>query len=296
MGGRTIKLYIMGDDFNNLKSAELSSWSGKVFIGQRKHSNLIKNLPELGVPGTYMLIAKDEQSLLAKLYIGEADTINSRIYNHYVQKDWWDTFVAFVSKDANLTKSHARYLEKELHSVASQNAPSIKIMNESEPTGSKLPLPDIDEMNEFFANMLFILENLGIVDFAAGKSNVNIVEKDLFYISLTRDRVDSKGDVVQARMAITKDGYRLLKGSYIENDERDSFADHPYHALRKNLDDNSFFELSEVSGCQRLKKDTDFTSPSAAASIVKNRAVNGRKEWKLSDGTTLDDYEAEIKK
>lgn len=27
MGGKTIKLYIMGDQYNNLKSAELSNWS-----------------------------------------------------------------------------------------------------------------------------------------------------------------------------------------------------------------------------------------------------------------------------
>jgi hypothetical protein len=296
VGGRTIKLYIMGVDYSNLRSAELSNWSGKAFIGLRKHSNLIKGLAELGVPGIYMLIAKDQQSFLTKLYIGEADTINNRIYNHYVQKDWWDTFVAFVSKDANLTKSHVRYLEKELHSVASKNAPSIEILNESEPTGSKLPQPDVDDMNEYLANMLFMLENLGIVDFAAGKSEVDIVEKELFFLSLTRDRVDSNGNVVQARMAITKDGYRLLKGSYIENEQRESFADHPYYALRRNLDEKGYFEASEIPGCKKLRNNTDFTSPSAAAAIVKNRAVNGRKEWKQADGTTLDDFEAKIKK
>lgn len=27
MGGKTIKIYIIGDQYNNLKSAELSNWS-----------------------------------------------------------------------------------------------------------------------------------------------------------------------------------------------------------------------------------------------------------------------------
>jgi len=40
----------MGDDYKNLKTAELSNWTGKAFIGERKHSKLIQNINELSVP------------------------------------------------------------------------------------------------------------------------------------------------------------------------------------------------------------------------------------------------------
>lgn len=296
MGGRTIRLYVAGAEQSHLKSAELINWSGKAFIGERKHSNLVKALPELNATGVYFLISRDDSTYQTKIYVGEADSIGARIYNHYTQKDWWETFVVFVSKDANLTKSHVRHLEKEFYKLAQQSAASIEIMNDADPPGSKLPLPEVDDMNDFMANMIFVMENLGIVNFAGGKSGVSISEKDLFYLSLTKDRVDAKGSVVQAKMARTEDGYRLLKGSYIETEQRDSFAEHPYHSLREKLEGKGFFEDSDVPGCKKLAKDAEFSAPSAAASIVKNRAVNGRKEWKQLDGTTLDDYEASIKK
>jgi Domain of unknown function (DUF4357) len=286
----------MGSEFSHLKSAELSSWNGKAYIGGRKHSNLIKSLAELDVPGIYLLISKDDRSSVAQLYVGEADSISGRIYNHYVQKDWWDTFVAFVSKDSNLTKAHVRYLEKEFHHIVKQNTAGLMIMNESDPTGSKLPPSDIDEMHEFLSNMLFILENLGVVDFAAHGSNVAVEDNYVFYLNLGKGRVDAQGKPVQAHMVITEDGYRLLKGSYIDTEEKASFADHAYHALRANLEQQKFFGPTDVSGCLLLSKDADFTSASAAAAVVKNRSVNGRKEWRLFDGTTLDDHEAMVKK
>ena len=44
-----------------------------------------------------------------------------------------------------------------------------------------------------------------------------------------------------------------------------------------------------------LKEDVDFNSSSAAASVVKNRATNGPKEWKNSSGMTLDEFETKEK-
>lgn len=92
-------------------------------------------------------------------------------------------------------------------------------------------------------------------------------------------------------MIITPNGYKLLKESYIEIQERQSFLTHPYYNLRKKLEIEGYYKQSNNPGCLILNKDIDFSSPSAAASIVKNRATNGKKEWKLKDGTTLDDYE-----
>jgi hypothetical protein len=51
---------------------------------------------------------------------------------------------------------------------------------------------------------------------------------------------------------------------------------------------------SQYNGCYILQKDIDFTSPSVAAAVVKNRAVNGRLEWRLKNGTILDDYENQM--
>jgi len=42
--GQTIKLYIAGDDFKNIKIAELSNWTGKAYVGERKHSKVIQKI------------------------------------------------------------------------------------------------------------------------------------------------------------------------------------------------------------------------------------------------------------
>ena len=56
MAGKTIKLYIYGEESKFLKSAELSNWSGKAFIGDRKNVPIIQKMDELSSPGIYFLI------------------------------------------------------------------------------------------------------------------------------------------------------------------------------------------------------------------------------------------------
>ena len=112
MAGKTIKLYISGEEQKNLKSAELSNWSGKAFIGGRKNVPIIQKMEELSSPGIYFLISKNLTDTQITLYVGEADEVNSRLRNHLSGKDWWDTFVCFISKDGNLTKAHVKDIWK----------------------------------------------------------------------------------------------------------------------------------------------------------------------------------------
>jgi len=293
MGGKTIKLYIMGDEYNNLKTAELSNWSGKAYIGERKHSKLIQGIDELSTPGIYFLLTQDEDTNQKHIYIGEADDITARIANHYSAKAWWETFIAFISKDSNLTKAHVRYLEKRFYKIAKENGTAFNLENTSEPPGSKLPKSDVDDLEDFLQSMIYVLQNLSLIDFVrTSDSEPNLLKDgDEFYLPLTNNRKDEKGEVLKAFLKITKNGYRLLKGSFIEKDERSSFKKHNYYSLRKKIETQNMLKDSKYNGCYILVKDIDFTSSSAAASVAKNRATNGPKEWKLESGLTLDDWE-----
>jgi len=290
--GQTIKLYIAGDDLKNIKIVELSNWTGKAYVGERKHSKVIQKIEELSSPGVYLLFSRDLKIFQISLYIGEADEVNKRINDHIRAKDWWTDFIIFISKDTNLTKSHVRYLEKRLYEISIEKKSSIELKNNSKPTGSKLPLSEIDDMEEYLEKLQFILKNLGIINldssYVADKSEIEL--ENIFYLSLTKDRIDESGNILTAKMIIINDGYRLLSGSYIEKEERASFSKHVYYPLRKKYESNDFFEESKYEGCYILKTDIDFNSPSAAASVVKNRATNGQKEWKLKNGNTLDEY------
>ena len=294
MAGKTIKLYIAGDELKNLKTAELSKWSGKAYIGERKHVPLIQKIDELTNPGIYFLLSQDESSAQKNLYIGEADEANARLKNHISSKDWWDSFVIFISKDSNLTKAHVRYLEKKFFQIAKDNTTAFNLQNSSEPPGSKLPQSDIDDLEDFLNSMVFVLQNLGILDFAKIKEIDDVIpvnNADIFYIPLTNDRIDTNGNQLKAMLQVTNNGYRVLKGSYIEKEARQSFHKHSYYPLRLKLESENVFGESNLSGVYLLNKDIDFNSPSAAASIVKNRATNGPKEWKLLTGMTLDEWE-----
>ncbi len=290
--GQTIKLYIHGDNLKNLKTAELSNWTGKAYFGERKHSKIIQEIDELKSPGVYFLLSRDMNEFQIALYIGEADEVNKRISDHFRGKDWWTDFVIFISKDTNLTKSHVRYLEKKLHNISIEKTTLIDLKNNSNPTGSKLPISEMDDMDEFLEKIIFMLKNLGIINLEKIEvQEVSLNKDNIFYLDLTKDRVDENNNKLQAKLQITNDGYRLLKGSYIEKEERPSFKKHIYYPLRKQFETDKYMKDSDYDGCYILQQDIDVRSPSAAASIVKNRATNGPKEWKLKDETTLDEFQ-----
>lgn len=295
MTDKIIKLFIM-ESKKNLKTVDLSNWVGKIFIGNRKHIDIIQQIPEISKStGIYFLLGKDVQTEESFLYIGEADDVANRIKQHSLSKKqaWFDEFIIFVSKDMDLTKAHVRYLEKSLYDLAKQNLTTITIKNSCSPPGSNLSDADIAYMKEFQNNMVFILNNLGVIDFVKTQDKNNkISSKDIFYLPLTQDRIDKNGNIAKARMIISENGYILLKNSYVESAERaPSFKNHIYYKIRKKLENDNLFINSDIKGLWVTKNDIPFKSCSAAAAVVKNRATNGRAEWKLSNNMTLDEFE-----
>jgi hypothetical protein len=288
--GKTIKIFVIKDDkYRDLKTVELSNWVGKCFIGQRQHLKILKDFEELDGPAVYYLLSDRSESSQIQLYVGEADIASNRLRQHS-SKIWWDNFVIFVSKDANLTKSHVRYLERGSYDICSGNPTTINLKNNSTPPGSRLPDSDISDMDDFHENIIFILDHLGIVDFSSASETSDIDYENIFEIKLTSDKKDENGEILTGKMVITESGYRLLKDSYIESKARESFTTHTYYPVRKKLETDGYFKESKFEGCLQLKENIDFPSPSAAASIVKNRATNGKKEWKHKSGMTLADY------
>jgi len=240
------------------------------------------------------LLSKDINEFKIALYVGETDEVNTRFTNHFREKDWWTDFVIFISKDSNLTKSHVRYLEKKLYDLSNTKNTLIDLKNSTNPPNSKLPISEMDDMDEFLEKIIFILKNLGIINLEKIEIKETTLNNndDIFYLDLTKDRINTDDNQrLQAKLLITNDGYRLLKGSFIEKKERPSFKKHTYYKLRKEFEVDEFMKDSNYDGCFILTNNIDVRSASAAASIAKNRATNGLKEWKLQDGTTLDEFQ-----
>ena len=69
---------------------------------------------ELDRTGIYFLTGPDrEDSDTLQIYIGESDNVRKRLVQHSKDenKDFWERTCVVTSKDRNITKAHARYLE-----------------------------------------------------------------------------------------------------------------------------------------------------------------------------------------
>ena len=296
--GKTIKIYIRGNTPRSLRSIEIVNWSGKAFMGNRTHLKQLKEIPELSETGIYFLLNNNEDSGLTEIYIGETDTASQRL-NQHTSKDWWDTFVVFISRD--LTKAHVRYLESKLYDLAKVSVSSLKVMNDGVPPGSKLPEPDECAMEEFASNMIFTLESLGLGLFQSETTSseiindVNQFEKNQirnsnpknyeaaqgmnFHITLPKD-LSPNNEYIKAHMSVNNGSFILKAGSPIRKDSGDSFEGHSYYELWKQIVHSNAVESTSNPKILITTRDLEFKSPSAAGAIVRARATNGRSEWK----------------
>src|SRR5437870_299455 len=129
--GRQIRIYVLGDDPQSLKTVELGNWTGKAIVGPRSElATALQSREELRQPSLYFLLAPAaDNPALTEVYIGEAEDFAARVRSHEKDKDWWEAFVVFVSKDANLTKAHVRYLERWFYDRACGASLRVRVMN-----------------------------------------------------------------------------------------------------------------------------------------------------------------------
>lgn len=91
----------------------------------------------------------------------------------------------------------------------------------------------------------------------------------------------------EARGQRTPNGFVVFQDSTAVLENRPSAQQrHPFVVvLRKQLIANG--TLIQQDGVLRFTKNTEFSSPSAAAAVVHGGGANGLTEWKTKDGTTL---------
>ena len=114
MSGKSIRLFLVDGRPTGLLVAEVSNWTGKILVAPRAQLADPVKRNEAHRTGIYLLVGDDPAaSGQSRVYVGEADSVGKRLVQHSRDeaKDFWDRAIAVVSKDENLTKAHARYLE-----------------------------------------------------------------------------------------------------------------------------------------------------------------------------------------
>jgi len=280
MPSATIKLFLVHGDAKRLRTAELSNWTGKAVAGPRSELDGVLTRDEAGKSGVYFLSGTESESGKPAVYIGEAESIRERLRVH-LDKDFWNHVLFFISKDENLTKAHIRYLEGRLIEQA-KAAGRAKVMN-SQTGGSKLPESDREDMEIFLQRIQQLMPVLGADALVPiGSTPTDHVERQLLVCEI-------KG--LKAIGHLIPTGIVVLKGSQAVLKERASAHQWPYTlASRKRLIEDG--TLVEDGGHLPFTRDSEFTSPSAAATVVHGGSANGLIAWKNKDGKTLKELEA----
>jgi len=283
MKGRSIRIFLVDGTASGLRTAELGLSTIKAVVVPRASlSEAGQRRPELSKTGVYVLLGPASDGR-RHIYIGEADTVITRLTNHIKEKDFWTDAVIFVSKDEALTKAHVRYLEARLIKLAKE-AKRSDLANGTTPSEvGKLPEADVVEMEQFVEQARLLLGALGYDVFESACS----VE----LAAAASDGADAPtfqfaGDGFSASCVVSSERgqFVVVAGSRARKTETNSLLS-TYRTARAELVNRGV--LRDAGTHYELTQDYAFGSASAAAAVVSGQTINGRTAWKhvLSDET-----------
>ena len=290
--GRSVRLFLTEGTASGLTTAEIINWTGHILTGSRNGLSRLLQREELTRTGIYFLAGTGWNDLdTPRVYIGESDSVGKRLIQHSRDgtKGFWERTCVITSKDQNITKAHARYLEASLIAIASKVG-TASVVNSTMPPPIALPEADQSDMECFIDQILLILPVLGF-DFlrqprvAGDDTNLPDNEDSPIFQLVHKKR----GIEAQAREV---DGeFVVLKGSTAIAAWWGKSLDHSYAKLHAQLVRSARL-VPERTDILRFSANVAFRSPSAAAAVVLARPVNGRTAWK-TNGVTYHEWDAD---
>jgi Domain of unknown function (DUF4357) len=285
--GKSVKMFLADGTPGGLLTTEIMNWTGHIVAAPRSDLAQLLERPEASRTGVYLLIGDDPDSLGgAKAYTGEGDDIGKRLVQHAKLeaqggKDFWERAVILTSKDANMTKAHARYLESKLITLA-KHAKRATLTNSTEPPLPALPEADVSDMEYYIAQTKIVLPVLGVNIFRAttpkppgppnGGETVSVQASPVFELHLKKEDIIARAQEIDGEFTVLAASQARHSWTGVEV--------HGYTALRQKLEKDGTLVAAESGVSMRFAYDHVFPSPSAAAAVVAGRSANGRNEWK----------------
>ncbi len=147
----------------------------------------------------------------------------------------------------------------------------------------------IPRVQGFRKKALTLINNLNLLEFLnTGEEKkfkrISNQPDAIFTMKLKRNNKDKTASLV-----ITENGYKLIKGSFVAKDEAPYFSGMSAYKKRNELIEKGL--LQDNGDIYITNEDIYFKSPSGASDVVSGSSTNGRTEWKLENGTTLNEFE-----
>ena len=290
----SIIIFLLTGDPNGIRTAQISMSTIQAIAFRRHQLREVRDhFPEIERPGAYVLIGTDQVDQDQNqdqncAYIGESENVGKRLATHNGSdaKDYWTDTVVLISKDENLTKSHARYIEANLIQDADKNHRWTLPNKQTPPSETgKLPLPERAAMDEFIEQTKTLVSSLGWDLFRDihGRTSQRTTPPDISKQSKPEFFYNGKG--YSAKMIIDLSGnFVVLKGSKARVDKTGTLPK-GISRLRDTLQEKGVLVLE--NNALVFADDYSFSSVSTAAATVRGGNVSGRTaSWKLKDGKT----------
>ena len=174
---------------------------------------------------------------------------------------------------ATLRTSHWSKIEHHLHLMIDKLTPGKRIRSGRE----FFNLPPAKAL-ELLSECASLFDEEDGIDLCYEKSSRKRVSRKASSSEFICSRKDAK-----ATMRITAGGYTVLSGSSVSSPSK-SFVGSASARLRESLESDG-----TISGGV-FKRDYEFKSSSAAASVVCGSPASGNAEWKTSAGVTLGNF------
>lgn len=286
--GKSVRLFLVDGTPGGLITAEIMNWTGHVLAAPRSDLAALVKRPEVTRTGIYLLLGDNPDSpgnVLA--YIGESDDVGKRLSQHARAeasggKDFWDRAVVLTSKDMNLTKAHAKYLESRFVWLAAEAGRSA-LLNGTNPPLAPLPEADTSDMEFFIEQARIILPVMGVNLLrstrvpaahaeATGARTSASEASPVFHLVSKKGLVDALAQEVDGEFTV-REGSRA-RAQWVA-------GDHNYSKLYARLVEDQTLPLLPDGTARVFARDVVFASPSAASAVVLGRNSNGRLEWRV---------------
>jgi len=214
-------------------------------------------------------------------YIGEADDVRERIRQHRTRE--WTSAIVFVSKDDRLNKAHVRYLERAL--IVEAQRVGRFTLEQNQAHGSQLSESDRQDMEVFLARVRQLLPVLG--------SDILVPLAQLTTQTQPGGVLFCRIKGAEAKGQRTATGFVVFKGSTAVSQDRRSAVEKNPSVLRRRNELTQDGTLVRQGDFLVFTKDVEFSSPSAAAIVIRGGNSSGLENWKTADGKTLRELDEE---